>query len=80
MLRAENGITLVALIITIIVLIILAAVTIGSILDHNMIDKTVKATEKYGGEQINEEQLMNKIYNLVTNVEGNLDAKGLTSK
>ena len=72
MLRGENGITLVALIITIIVLIILAAVTIGSILDHNMIDKTVKATEKYGIEQTNEEHLMNKIYNLVTNVETNI--------
>ena len=43
----EKGITLVALMITIIILIILAAVTIFSVTNHNIIGKATTGTEEY---------------------------------
>ncbi len=51
MLRQEKGITLVALMITIIVLIILAAVTIISVVNSDIIGKSTNGAEKYGAAQ-----------------------------
>ncbi|MCI8621629.1 MAG: hypothetical protein HFJ50_08120 [Clostridia bacterium] len=51
MLREERGITLVALMITIIVLIILAAVTIMSLTESNIINTAVNGTLNYANSQ-----------------------------
>ena len=47
MLRGENGITLVALIITIIILVILAAVSITAAFQSGIIDYSVNGTQNY---------------------------------
>ena len=47
MLRGENGITLVALIITIIILVILAAVSIMAAYNSGIIDYSINGTQKY---------------------------------
>ncbi len=47
----EKGITLVALIITIIILVILAAVSIGQVTSHKIVDVAVNGTESYVYEQ-----------------------------
>ncbi len=54
MLRGENGITLVALIITIIVLIILAAVTIINITQFGIINTAINGSINYSHAQSNE--------------------------
>lgn len=58
----QKGITLVALIITIIVLLILAAVGITSIVKFDLIEKTKLAVQKYK-EKVNEEDLILGGYN-----------------
>ena len=62
MLKEEKGITLVALIITIIVLIILAAVTIMSFQDSNLINTAVNGTINYANAQSYEQQAMEDLY------------------
>lgn len=52
--KTEKGITLVALIVTIIVLLILAAVTIGAIQNDGIIEHAKNAREQYGKAQTNE--------------------------
>ena len=54
-LRKENAITLVALIITIIVLLILAMVSISLVMNSGIIDKSKSAVDKYSGEEIQEQ-------------------------
>ena len=54
-LRKENAITLVALIITIIVLLILAMVSIALVMNSGIIDKSKSAVDKYSGEEIQEQ-------------------------
>lgn len=60
--KNENGITLVALIITIIVLIILAAVTIMSFKDSNLINTAVNGTINYANAQAYETKIMEDLY------------------
>ena len=74
MLRGENGITLVALIITVIVLIILAAVTIVSFRESNLINTAVEGTTNYANAQKYEVNLMDDIYNLVSNTMSNIQS------
>lgn len=62
MLREEKGITLVALIITIIVLIILAAVTIMSFQNNNLINTAVNGTINYANAQNYEQKAMEDLY------------------
>ena len=62
MLREEKGITLVALIITIIVLIILAAVTVMSFTDSGLINTVVNGTINYANAQHEEQVVMNELY------------------
>ncbi len=62
MLREEKGITLVALIITIIVLIILAAVTVMSFTDSGLINTAVNGTINYANAQHEEQVVMNELY------------------
>ena len=59
--RKEKGITLVALVVTIIVLIILAGVTLNIILDQNgIISKTQQAKEEWNEAEIAEKEAMLK--------------------
>ena len=82
MLRQERGITLVALIITIIVLIILAAVTIISFQESNLVNTAVNGTINYANAQSYEGSLMEDLYdNLskkVSKVEEIQKAAGVT--
>ena len=50
----EKGITLIALVITIILLLLLAGVTLKIVLDNNFVYKTQKAVDKYSEAQKNE--------------------------
>ena len=54
-LKNKNGITLVALIITIIVLLILAMVSISLVMNSGIIDKSKTAVDKYSKEEIGEQ-------------------------
>ena len=59
--RKEKGITLVALVVTIIVLIILAGVTLNIVLDQNgIINKTQQAKEEWNEAEIEEKEAMLK--------------------
>lgn len=72
MLRQENGITLVALIITIIVLIILAAVTIMAVTNNGMIDKVIQGTENYANAQYHEVNELEHASNTLDKVVSNI--------
>ncbi len=63
----ERGITLIALVITIIVLLILAGVTISIVLHTGIIDNSQKAVDKYAYEQQREQDLMANITNYLNN-------------
>ena len=59
-LRKEEGITLIALIITIVVLLILAAVAIGTLDKSNIIVQSQEASEEYDKAKDNEIDTMTK--------------------
>ncbi len=69
--KAEKGITLVALVITIIVLLILAMVSISILSQHDTIDYANNATTKYDQAQTNEAQQLNAVGNLMGNLASN---------
>ena len=74
--RNSRGITLIALVITIIVLIILAGVSINLVLDENGIAKKAKeASENMQIAQEEEKDILNKITNFIEN-EGKVVIKG----
>lgn len=58
MLRQEKGITLVALIITIIVLVILAAVSIAAVYQSNIVDYAVNGAKNYATEAGRENKIL----------------------
>ena len=64
-LNKENGITLVALIITIIILVILAAVTIKEVFGNGFLDLAAKGAENYAIAQTEEENMMNELENFI---------------
>ena len=68
--KIEKGITLVALIITIVVLMILAAVTIGTIQNTNIVNHAIDAGTKYNGAQANEQGVLGG-YEGYLNSQGN---------
>ena len=73
--KKENGITLVALVISIIVIIILAGVTINTLINNGIIDKAKTATQEYKNAQDYEETQIAKYTNQLNSyVEGNRDA------
>ena len=57
----ERGITLIALVITIIVLLILAGVTISIVLHTGIIDNSQKAVDQYAYEQQREEEALKSL-------------------
>ena len=65
--KAQSGITLVALIITIIVLLILAMVSISLVMNSGIIDKSNHAVNQYRASEINEQQQLNSAYNWMSN-------------
>ena len=74
MLRQEKGITLVALIITIIILIILAAVSVGAIAQSGLLDLAGKSTENFSQHIKYENEFMNKWEGYAANFEKNIRA------
>lgn len=64
--KNQKGITLVALVVTLIILLILAGVTIGAVLgDNGLINKTKIAKEKYENAQALEKNDMNELANQI---------------
>ena len=60
--KKNDGITLVALVVTIIVLILLAGASINLVIGNNgMMQKAAKGREDYTGAAINEQMSLNKI-------------------
>ena len=57
--REQKGITLVALIITIIVLLILAMVSISLVLNGGIIDRANNAVRNYHASEVNEQEQIN---------------------
>ena len=67
----ENGITLVALVVTIVVLLILAGVSINMVLGNNgLIAKAKDAKTKTEQDQVNTEKGMNNLYDEITSILG----------
>ncbi len=84
MMKEAKGITLIALIITIIVLLILSGVSIAMLTgDNGIITKAIEAKEKTEEAKIREEQelnnLLNEIINEVTSEEGYNERKSVNS-
>lgn len=74
MLKQQKGITLVALIITIIVLLILAGVTISLVLgDNGILNHAEDAGERYQNAANNEAKGLNSVGNWMDNLVQNLD-------
>ena len=65
--REQKGITLVALIITIIVLLILAMVSISLVLNGGIIDRANNAVHNYQAAELNEQQQLNAANNWMAN-------------
>lgn len=65
--KKQNGITLVALIITIVVLLILATVTISSIIGDRIIDYTQNVADRWNQMQENEQEMLNYLKNELNN-------------
>ena len=76
--KKENGITLVALVITIIVLIILAAVSINAVMNEGLIENAKTAKEKYS-EAETEEIISLAYYTALAGGNGSVTANGLTT-
>ncbi len=64
MFNSQKGITLVALVITIIVLLILAGVTISLVLNNGLIDRAQNSVQVYDNAQQNEMEQLNHAENV----------------
>lgn len=65
--KTEKGITLIALLVTVSVLVILATVTISSIVNDGIISKAENAVEQYNQAQFNEQNSLNYYDNYLQN-------------
>lgn len=78
--RNEGGITLIALVVTIIILLILAGVTLGLVLsDGGLIDKTKEAISKHEEVQEKEQEELGKVTGMLANALDGLGSTGGTS-
>ena len=68
--KGQKGITLVALVVTIIVLLILAGITIKILMNSGLIQKTNLARDTYTKVKDNEQKELNRAENLINNFEG----------
>ena len=71
--KKEGGITLIALIITIIVLVILAAVTLNSIFGNNIIGFATNGALNYAEEQQKELGMLNDVSDMLGEITGDTD-------
>ena len=71
--KRESGITLIALIITIIVLVILAAVTLNSIFGSDIIGLATNGAINYAEEQQKELDMLNDVSNMLGDITGDTD-------
>ena len=76
--KEQNGITLVALILTIVVLIILAAVSINGIQNTEIVSHAVNAGTKYNGAQTNEQTTIDNYLSYLNNVVQGNDSTNTT--
>lgn len=65
--KEQKGITLVALVITIIILLILAMVSISLVMNTGIIERSNNAVTAYNEAQTNEQQQLNAVENYMTN-------------
>lgn len=65
--KKQNGITLVALVITIIILVILAGISIGALSNQGLFQKTQEAKNKTENAQVEQNQALNEYENWMTN-------------
>ena len=82
MLKNKRGITLIALVVTIIILLILAGVTINMIMgDDGILNKTKIAAQKYQNAANDEQAMVNEVANYINGdyVVGNRDTVTLTA-
>ena len=78
--RQEKGITLIALVVTIIILLILAGVTLGTVLsDGGLIDKTKEAIGKYEDAEGKEQEELGKVTGMLANALDGLGSTGGTT-
>lgn len=63
----ENGITLIALIITIIILVILAAVSVRAVYEMGIVNHAVNGTQQYAQKAVEENQILGDTSNLIEN-------------
>ena len=76
--KQQKGITLIALIITIVVLLILAVVTIGAIKNDSIISYADNSTEKYKDAQTKEEETLGYYESYLAGTLGTWKQEGLT--
>jgi len=61
-LKVDSGITLVALVVTIVIMLILAGVSLNFILgDYGLFSKSKEGADKYSKQQVNEQQMLDDI-------------------
>ena len=73
--RQQKGITLVALVITIIILLILAGISIASLSGSGLFDNARKAESEYGNAQNKENAVLTDYEKWMTNYLGNSAAE-----
>ena len=72
MIRKERGITLIALIISVVVMVILATVTINSIYNMAIVQKAQNGVQQYARESVKENEMLDSIPGLIENTTGKL--------
>ena len=70
--KKEEGITLVALIVTIVVMVILSAVTIAIVYNSKIVEYSINGTQDYAKEGINENKVLAGTENLIESAVDNL--------
>ena len=79
--KQEKGITLIALVVTIVVLLILAGVSISLVLNNNgVISKAKEARDKYAEAQTNDEKQLNEVSDWIKEAVGDTTGGGSVTK
>ena len=64
--KSQKGITVIALVITIIVLLVLAAVTISSVRENDVIGHAQNAVDRYSAGQSEEESMLTEYEDIIS--------------
>ena len=79
--KQEKGITLIALVVTIVVLLILAGVSISLVINNNgVISKAKEARDKYAEAQTNDEKQLNEVTDWIDTKVGDTAGGGSVTK